>query len=518
MRILYCIVGVFLISKTQVPAQVSLDVWKPTQDVTVTQGDSVAIAWNGSPSGAFVNLRRDDNNADDGSPGEIWIATNRVATGTYSWSTSSVPPGTYYVGGLISSGSTSFWSYATGRVTIRSAQQQAFWKKASSGLADANVYCVAVSPLNGNIFAGTETGVYRSNNSGNSWGVPPNAGISPAKDIVFNAAGHLFADVSGDIYRSTDNGNNWQSIGYFSFPYVAPSQVLYVADAVFHCIYRSTDNGSNWIVYGVSTTTSYGVNNFLSFATNTGNPFYVGTDGAGIYKSTDFCQNWSQTNQGLPENEVVSSILMKSNTELFIGTSGDGVFHTTNGGDTWTQLNMGSANPVVYSISKNAKGHLYVGTLSGAYRSTDNGITWEDISAGLEGSLFIRRIAFDSAGFAYAADVGSGLFRSSNSTPVKERKAGIITDYLLHQNFPNPFNPTTTIDYQLPNRSYVELRVFNEIGESIRTLASTIQEAGNKSVAWDGKNDAGVSVSSGIYFYRLVAGNYIKTNKMLLLR
>jgi len=86
----------------------------------------------------------------------------------------------------------------------------------------------------------------------------------------------------------------------------------------------------------------------------------------------------------------------------------------------------------------------------------------------------------------------------------------------LFENYPNPFNPSTTIRYSLGKRSHAELAVFNSLGQKIRTLAEGPQAAGAHTVQWNGCNDSGQHVSSGIYFYRLRSGTYVKTMKMVL--
>ncbi len=88
----------------------------------------------------------------------------------------------------------------------------------------------------------------------------------------------------------------------------------------------------------------------------------------------------------------------------------------------------------------------------------------------------------------------------------------------LFQNYPNPFNPTTEIHYKLPVRQFVEIDIYNLLGEKVRTLISEIVNAGEHKILWNGKNDAGNAVSSGIYFYRLKSKNSIKIKKMTLLR
>jgi hypothetical protein len=92
------------------------------------------------------------------------------------------------------------------------------------------------------------------------------------------------------------------------------------------------------------------------------------------------------------------------------------------------------------------------------------------------------------------------------------------TVYAMSQNFPNPFNPTTTIEYSIPNSGNVELAVYNITGQKVRTLVSQKQDASFYKVVWDGRNDFGEPVASGIYFYRLVSGNFSKIEKMNLVK
>ncbi|GAB4340839.1 MAG: hypothetical protein Kow0037_27000 [Calditrichia bacterium] len=94
-----------------------------------------------------------------------------------------------------------------------------------------------------------------------------------------------------------------------------------------------------------------------------------------------------------------------------------------------------------------------------------------------------------------------------------------ITTYALEQNYPNPFNPTTTIRYQLPEVSRVSLQIYNILGQRVRTLVNNVkQSAGKYRIVWDGKNDAGTKMASGIYIYRIQAGNYTQVRKMVLMK
>jgi hypothetical protein len=90
--------------------------------------------------------------------------------------------------------------------------------------------------------------------------------------------------------------------------------------------------------------------------------------------------------------------------------------------------------------------------------------------------------------------------------------------FALGNNYPNPFNPATTIKYQLPEATDVRLEIFNVVGQVVRTLVADPQDAGRYTVQWDATNDGGQPLSSGIYFYRLHAGEFQEVNKMLLLK
>ena len=91
-------------------------------------------------------------------------------------------------------------------------------------------------------------------------------------------------------------------------------------------------------------------------------------------------------------------------------------------------------------------------------------------------------------------------------------------DFDVFQNFPNPFNATTTIRYALPVNSHVRLEIFNILGQKVKILVDEEQTAGNKQVIWDGRNERGDVVSSGVYFYRINAGKFRDVMKMSLLK
>jgi hypothetical protein len=161
-----------------------------------------------------------------------------------------------------------------------------------------------------------------------------------------------------------------------------------------------------------------------------------------------------------------------SDTNLFAG-SGVGVFLSTNNGTNWTAVNTGLTRPIVHALAMSGT-NLFAGTRGGVWRRPLS----EMITS-------VREIA------------GNGL---------PER-------YTLEQNFPNPFNPVTTIEFSLSRSSFVTLKVLNLLGEEVASLVSENLTAAKYSTEWNAGD-----VARGVYYYRLVAGAYVQTKKMLLLR
>ena len=107
---------------------------------------------------------------------------------------------------------------------------------------------------------------------------------------------------------------------------------------------------------------------------------------------------------------------------------------------------------------------------------------------------------------------------SIDATQLSIDRVGIPTVFALHQNYPNPFNPTTRIQYDIPNAEYVSINIFNLMGNKVKSLLRSKQNAGYKSIIWDATNDLGQAVSAGMYIYTIQAGEFRQTKKMLLLK
>ena len=95
---------------------------------------------------------------------------------------------------------------------------------------------------------------------------------------------------------------------------------------------------------------------------------------------------------------------------------------------------------------------------------------------------------------------------------------GIPQDFALGANYPNPFNPETTIGYQLPGAAQVYLEIYDVLGQKVRTLVQQVEPAGYHSAMWDGRDEGGSALAGGMYFYRLQAGEFTQTRKLLLVK
>jgi len=146
-----------------------------------------------------------------------------------------------------------------------------------------------------------------------------------------------------------------------------------------------------------------------------------------------------------------------------------------------------------------------------------------DINLGLldpKGKHFIKKGEQSILTVMSEVLIDSILASDANAKPVTFKIENILLpkEYSLSQNYPNPFNPITVINFALPQASEVNIEVFNILGRRVTTLIDRHMEAGYHSVKWDGVNSEGTSVATGVYFYRIQAGDFTKSKKMVLLK
>ena len=155
--------------------------------------------------------------------------------------------------------------------------------------------------------------------------------------------------------------------------------------------------------------------------------------------------------------------------------------------------------------------------------SQNSAIRWSIFDMGFAMSVSSNTLVKSAIGQGFVGTIQqgntrieSGFFADTSMrrtiiSTVKEQWVPIT--YLLSQNFPNPFNPSTTISFSFPTRSFVSLKVIDLLGREVATIVSEEMSAGNYSRQWNANG-----FSSGVYFYRLQAGSFIETKKLILLR
>jgi hypothetical protein len=352
------------------------------------------------------------------------------------------------------------------------------WTAVNSGLTTTAVVSLAVN--GSNLFAGTSSGgVFLSTNNGSTW-----TALSPGWTIPVNAlvvsGQNLFAGTTGGVVLSTDNGINWTAAN--SGLTSTNVQTLTVLGANLLAgtsggVFVSTNNGSSWTAFSPGWTTR--VRALAAFGTN----LFVGTSditGGGFYRSTDNGASWSMLVEGQMVGHAISSLAL-AGTNLFAGLPAYG----RNPNNGW-----------------------------GVYQSTDSGATWAAANTGLADKDVSALLV--SGTNLFAGTSGTGVWMrplSEMVTSVDITSGESPREHSLHQNYPNPFNPSTTIRYGLPNRSHVTLSVLNTLGQQVKLLQDGEQEAGFHEVKFQGS-----ALSSGVYFYRLRAGDFVETKRLLLLR
>jgi hypothetical protein len=158
------------------------------------------------------------------------------------------------------------------------------------------------------------------------------------------------------------------------------------------------------------------------------------------------------------------------------------------------------------------------GDTTGVLVSTNNGSTWRSKREGLPSSTSGIQLLING-NYIYLGDGYINpqrcVYRRSLSEiiDVKKISSEIPSKYSLSQNFPNPFNPSTKIEYSIPKSGLVTIKVYDILGKGIATLVNEIQSPGTYSVDFNG-----AELPSGIYFYRLQAGNYTETKQMILIK
>ncbi len=219
---------------------------------------------------------------------------------------------------------------------------------------------------------------------------------------------------------------------------------------------------------------------------------------------------WVQTNG--PYGGSIQSFAV-SGTNLFAGTYyggvyGGDVFRSTNNGTSWTATGLTYTTVLSLAVSGT---NLFAGTYGGVFLSTNNGTSWTAVNTGLT-STYVLSLAVSGANL-FAGTYGGGVWRRplSEITSVRLSSNELPSHFELAQNFPNPFNPTSTIRFQVPHASHVSLSVYDVLGREVARLVNEQLAPGTYETTFDGLN-----LSSGVYFYRLHAEGFVQVRKLVL--
>lgn len=135
-----------------------------------------------------------------------------------------------------------------------------------------------------------------------------------------------------------------------------------------------------------------------------------------------------------------------------------------------------------------------------------------------EGAIELIRFSGNIAGTFYLDDLRLITSVPPPTLVTEEYQATAPTTLALENNRPNPFNSNTVIHYQLPETGQIELAIYNLAGQQVAQLVRDLRPAGRHAVRWDGRNDQGQALASGVYLYRLRAGDSVQVRKLLLLK
>ena len=374
------------------------------------------------------------------------------------------------------------------------------------------------------------TGVFVSSDSGATWSP---AGLQGSIVFTMAVAGkYLFAaDRGGRIFRTSDSGAVWDSVGSLGSGWlqslnadsVGPGRafIFYAAGGP---IYMSTDTGTTWTELEASLP---GAGGGVTCLASDGPDIFAGTwDGPGPIISSNFSSVFRSTDHGAQWTSVATiftpDCIAAKGDLVLVGSSHGGVAVSADSGTTWSAAGQNLDFFSIRFIGNN----ILAGTSSGLYRSIDNGATWMPVDSA-DDSLPTGMLAVTSHDiFAVSGTPHTDLPRLfmgpaseivrapiSEVTPVIEPPRNVPLGYALLQNYPNPFNPTTNIEYRISDVGFVTLKVYDVLGQRVATLVDKVEQPGSYEVQFNGSN-----LASGVYFYRLDAGGYSKTLRMLLLK
>jgi hypothetical protein len=366
------------------------------------------------------------------------------------------------------------------------------------------------------------SGVHKSTNSTVSW-QQLNNGLSNAQAVqckgIIQSGNDLYAATVDGIYKSTDFAASWVkksdgilqgsgAIYLFCESIYELNGTLYTG--AYSGIYRSTNGGESWLTTNIAAgmhvwAKNFTLHNGIIFAARESGNSPNG------YKSTDNGLTW----QSITPFPYPTITFFSEGTKIFAGTI-HGAWLSTNNGVNWIHRAAGlSADP--YNSGFLRINGLLVTSLkfggSGMYKSSNDGVLWEDFGQGLPFLTSIEKIIVFNNKILAATSAGIYERNISELTGVNQISAKVPERFSLGQNYPNPFNPATSISFSLPASEFVILKIYDALGRAVKDLISENLNPG----IYEVNVDAG-ALQSGVYFYRLNAGKDSETKRMILVK
>jgi photosystem II stability/assembly factor-like uncharacterized protein len=329
------------------------------------------------------------------------------------------------------------------------------------------------------------------------------AGVEIATLVGYNMSGGL-------TKRTTDGGATWMDQAHYGGMGVSFTDINHgTLVGSSGSIRRTTDGGTTW------TAQSSGTSSYLfgvSFHdANTG--LAVGENGT-IVATSDGGNTWVSQTSGTT-NTLYGVCLSDAVTGTVVGGGGI-ILQTTNGGVTWQNRPSGTSavlRAVSFADVSNGTAVGYGGTV---LRTTDGGVTWLGETVGTGANLYAVSFTDRVTG----PTVGDGGIILRTNTPgfsglqsihiVSGESGDRPQEFSLDQNYPNPFNPTTKIGFRIEETGLATLKLFDVLGRETATLVNDVMQPGSYKVTLDGSG-----LASGVYFYRLVAGGFVLTKKLI---
>lgn len=420
--------------------------------------------------------------------------------------------------------------------------QQPGWRIAN-GSEGKTFYSITIFSNNPDtIFAAGFDGFFRSTDNGEHWDSISSLGSfipiggDALKSDLFNP-NIIYSSTLGfsgnNVNVSTDGGLNWsiKFIGIFcQAPFVEidpkDNKTVYVGINPPQ-IWHSSDYGQTWDSLPIPFIDC--INDFEIAPSN--DSIMYAAYSVGIFKSTDKGNTWAQLPFIGPyahylEIDPYNPDIVYAATENLFGPPG-GVYKSKDGGTSWEEKNNGLSDADrdinVIKINPQNADELFIGTGSLKnnilFNSIDGGDNWKLFNAGLPDSGGVSAIEIDTLNNRIYICVGggwteSGIYIYNNlSTSISDYTLQNFQTFELYQNYPNPFNNLTTIKYKLEKSNFIKLSVYDILGKEVKLLLNEYQPSGSYQAELNFEG-----LPSGLYLYRLEAGEHSMVRKAILLK